>query len=105
MNKQPIGRKSIFLILITYLAFISLGLPDGLLGIAWPFMSEKFSVPIDSLGILLIGMTAGYLTTSTSTGKILTIVPLGVLLTISCCLTGLSLLVYAYSNYWFLIIV
>lgn len=96
--------KSFFLILVMYLAFISLGLPDGLLGIAWPFMSSKFKIPLDSLGILLIGFTAGYLSTSSTSGKIIQLISLGRLLTLSCLLTGLSLLVYAYSNHWYLMI-
>lgn len=105
MNDSPrASHKSIFLILVSYLAFISLGLPDGLLGIAWPFMSSGFHVPLDSLGVLLIGFTTGYLFTSTASGKILRLMPLGMILTISCLLTGLSLLTYAFSSYWHLMI-
>ena len=35
-----------FLLLLIYLAFISLGLPDSLLGSAWPVMHEAFQVPL-----------------------------------------------------------
>jgi fucose permease len=104
MNNQKGISHSLLLIIISYLAFISLGLPDGLLGIAWPFLSERHSVPLDSLGILLISFVAGYLATSTTSGKIVTIIPLGVLLALSCSITGLSLLAYAFSNYWFLVV-
>ncbi len=34
------------LLAIIYLAFISLGLPDGLLGAAWPTMYQEFAVPV-----------------------------------------------------------
>jgi len=95
------GNKSFFLILVMYLAFISLGLPDGLLGIAWPFMSSRFHVPLDALGILLVCFTAGYLSTSSTSGKILNIISLGALLIVSCLLTGVSLLVYAFASYWY----
>lgn len=95
------GNKSVFLILVMYLAFVSLGLPDGLLGIAWPFMSFRFQVPLDALGILLICFTAGYLSTSSASGKILHLISLGALLAISCLLTGLSLLTYAFTDYWY----
>lgn len=97
--------RQLLLILISYLAFISLGLPDGLLGVGWPFMSDKLGVPLDALGILLIGFVAGYLSTSTTSGKILRFIPLGLLLSLSCCITGLSLLAYALSDYWFLVII
>ena len=95
---------SFFLVVVTYLAFISLGLPDGLLGIAWPFMSSRANVPIDSLGILLFGFTTGYLSTSSTSGKIVKLMSLGTLLAISCTLTALSLLIYAFSDAWYVMI-
>lgn len=88
-----------------YLAFISLGLPDGLLGIAWPFMSKRFNVPLDALGILLVCFTAGYLLTSSTNGKILKLLSLGSLLMVSCLLTAFSLLAYAFTEYWYLAII
>jgi fucose permease len=105
MKHRKNSKRNLLLILVSYLAFISLGLPDGLLGISWPFMSGKLGVPLDSLGILLICFVVGYLSTSTTSGKIMRVMPLGLLLTISCCLTGLSLLAYAFSDYWFLVII
>jgi fucose permease len=98
-------RTSFFLVVVTYLAFVSLGLPDGLLGIGWPFMSSRANVPIDSLGILLFGFTTGYLFTSSTSGKILKLMSLGILLAISCMLTALSLLTYALSDVWYIMIV
>ncbi len=103
MKKQN-SPNHLLLILISYLAFISLGLPDGLLGVSWPFISERLQVPLDSLGILLIGFVAGYLSTSTTSGKIMTKIPLGFLLSGSCALTGLSLLGFAFLDQWFLIV-
>ena len=41
-----------FLLLLIYLAFISLGLPDALLGSAWPVMSGQFSVPVSYMGLV-----------------------------------------------------
>ena len=40
------------LLAIIYLAFISLGLPDALLGAAWPAMHEGMNVPISYAGII-----------------------------------------------------
>ncbi len=42
--------------MLAYAAFVALGMPDGLLGIAWPTMRVDFGVPIDALGLLLVGM-------------------------------------------------
>ncbi len=97
---MPKESKSFFVILVMYLAFISLGLPDGLLGIAWPFMSSKFDVPLDTLGILLVCFTTGYLLTSSTNGQILKLLSLGRLLMLSCLLTAFSLLTYALTDYW-----
>ncbi len=46
--------------LLAYAAFIALGMPDSLLGIAWPTMRADFGVPLDMLGTLLIGSVSGY---------------------------------------------
>jgi len=104
MKSPKSVQSNLLLILIAYLAFISLGLPDGLLGISWPFISERHGVPLDSLGILLISFVAGYLTTSTTSGKIISLIPMGLVLSISCAVTGLSLLGFAFSNHWLLVI-
>lgn len=105
MTPSCITRTSAFIVLVTYLAFISLGLPDGLLGIAWPYMSERSGVSLDSLGILLISFTSGYLSTSSTSGKIIRMISLGLLLAISCFLTATSLLMYVITNLWFILIV
>ena len=47
------------LLAIIYLAFISLGLPDGLLGSAWPTMYTEFHVPVSYAGIISIIISLG----------------------------------------------
>lgn len=105
MEKSKTSGSYWLLIIVSYLAFISLGLPDGLLGASWPSISQDAQVSIDSLGILLISFVGGYLSTSTTTGHILTRISLGLLLSLSCAVTGISLLAYAYANFWFMIII
>lgn len=41
------------LLLIIYLIFISLGLPDAMLGSAWPTMYRQFQVPVSYAGIIV----------------------------------------------------
>jgi len=38
------------LLILAFVAFISLGLPDGLIGVAWPSMRQSFGLPLDALG-------------------------------------------------------
>lgn len=47
------------LLVIIYIAFISLGLPDGLLGSAWPSMYEMLNVPVSFAGIISMIISGG----------------------------------------------
>ncbi len=82
------------------LAFISLGLPDGLLGVAWPSIRAFFGLELDRLGALLILTTVGYVTSSFSSGRLLQRMNLGAVLAVSCALTGAGLLGYANATSW-----
>ncbi len=42
------------LLVIIYIAFISLGLPDSVLGAAWPIMYREMNVPVSYAGYLLL---------------------------------------------------
>ena len=52
------------LLIIIYLAFISLGLPDSLLGSAWPVMQQNFQVPISYAGIVTMIISGGTICSS-----------------------------------------
>ena len=52
------------LLAIIYLSFISLGLPDSLLGSAWPSMYREFSVPVSYAGIISMIIAAGTIVSS-----------------------------------------
>jgi hypothetical protein len=47
---------------------VSLGLPDGLLVVAWPSMRGTFCLPLEALGPLLAGFTTGYVVSSFAAG-------------------------------------
>jgi fucose permease len=82
------------------LAFVSLGLPDGLLGVAWPSIRASFGLELDALGALLIAATTGYVASSFSSGLVLGRLNLGTVLAVSCGLTAAALLGYASSSSW-----
>ena len=44
---------------VIYLAFISLGLPDSLLGSAWPVMYQELGTSVSSAGIISMIIAAG----------------------------------------------
>lgn len=80
---------------LAYLAFISLGLPDALLGVGWPSMRSDFGVSIEAVGLILTVGVTGYLASSVSTGFALAHLGVGRLLAASTALVALGLGVYA----------
>jgi fucose permease len=51
--------------------FVALGLPDGMIGTAWPALRTGFGVPLDGLGIVLLLSTAGAVCSSSVAGLVL----------------------------------
>jgi fucose permease len=98
-------RAYIGLILLSFIAFISLGLPDGLLGVAWPSIRETFSLRLDALGILLVASTAGYITSSFLSGKLIAKLGVGGTLAASCFLTGAGLIGYTLVPAWWMLVI
>ena len=91
-------------IVLAYVAFIALGMPDGLLGIAWPTMRVDFGIPLDSLGMLLFASVTGYMTSSFLSGTLISRMGVGSLLTVSCLLTGSALVGYTLVPTWWMMV-
>lgn len=68
---MPPQQAGLLLLGLAYLGFSSLGLPDGLLGVAWPSIRAYFNLPLDALGTLLVLFTLGYLMSNFSSGRLL----------------------------------
>lgn len=87
------------------MAFIALGMPDGLLGVAWPSIHTNFAIPLDAMGMLLITATTGYLVSSFFSGRLIARFGVGRLLVASCALTGLALISYTLVPQWWMMVV
>ncbi|WP_433131962.1 MFS transporter [Micromonospora sp. CA-240977] len=96
MSTAP-ARPRAALLLLAYLAFVSLGLPDGLLGVGWPSIRSDFGVPTEAVGLVLTAGTVGYLTSSVLAGFTLARIGVGALLAGSTLLASLALTGYALS--------
>ena len=59
-----------FLLALIYIAFISLGLPDSLLGSGWPVMHEDLNVPISFMGIISMIISGGTIVSSLFSDKL-----------------------------------
>ena len=97
-------RSGAGLAILAGIAFVGLGLPDGLLGVAWPSMRRTFGVSLDALGALLTATTAGFVASSLLGGRAMRALGLGGVLALSCAATGLSLFGYAASSSWWVVI-
>jgi fucose permease len=92
------------LVLLAFIAFIALGLPDGLLGVGWPSVRTSFGIPLDAIGMLLLASVAGYMTSSFLSGMLLSRLGVGRVLAASCLITGLTLISYTFVPQWWMMV-
>ena len=93
------------LLALIYLCFISLGLPDSLLGSAWPTLHVEMGVPISYAGIISAIISVGTIVSSLSSARIVAKIGAGKLTAISICLTAVALFGFSISNkFWMLIL-
>ena len=89
------------LLVIIYLAFISLGLPDSLLGSAWPVMHMEFSVPISYAGAVSMMIAAGTIISSLLSDRLTRKLGTGRVTAISVGMTAAALFGFSISGtYW-----
>ena len=89
------------LLVIIYLAFISLGLPDSLLGSAWPVMHMEFGVPISYAGAVSMMIAAGTIISSLLSDRLTRKLGTGRVTAISVGMTAAALFGFSISGtYW-----
>ena len=93
------------LLVIIYLAFISLGLPDSLLGSAWPVMHLEFGVPISWAGVVSMIIAAGTIVSSLFSDRLTRRLGAGRVTAISVGMTAVALFGFSVSRaYWMLLV-
>ncbi|RCX23804.1 fucose permease [Fontibacillus phaseoli] len=90
-----------FLIII-YLSFISLGIPDALLGSAWPIMHHDIGAPFGSAGLISMIIAGGTIVSSLASGSLIHKLGTGKITLISCFLTAAALFGFSFapSLFW-----
>ena len=83
---------------LIYLAFISLGLPDPLLGSSWPIMSVEFGAPIESAGIISFIISIGTIISSLLAHRVIRRFGTGKVTVVSVAMTAVSLLGFSLSG-------
>ena len=93
------------LILIIYMSFVSLGLPDALLGSAWPMMSLDLGVPVSYAGAVSMIIAAGTIVSSLLSDRMTRLLGTARVTALSVAMTALALMGFSFSNaYWMLLI-
>ena len=93
------------LLAVVYLAFISLGLPDSMLGSAWPSMFVDFDVPVSFAGIVSAIIAFGTIISSLASDRVTRRLGASKTTALSALITALSLLGFAFSTEFWMICV
>lgn len=93
------------LLAIIYLSFISLGLPDSLLGSAWPSMSQDFSVPLSYAGVISMLIAFSTVISSLQSDRLTKKFGTGKVMVVSVAITALALFGFSMTrSFWMLCI-
>ena len=91
------------LLAIIYMAFISLGLPDALLGAAWPTMQPEFGVPISYAGIISMIIAVGTIVSSLQSDRLTRRLGAGKVTVVSVAMTAAALIGFSLTHsFWLL---
>ncbi|HIT53254.1 MAG TPA: MFS transporter [Candidatus Fimivicinus intestinavium] len=91
------------LLAIIYVAFISLGLPDSLIGSAWPVMYGELGVALSSAGVITMIISGGTIVSSLLSDRLTRKFGAGLVTAVSVLMTAVALFGFSISNaFWML---
>jgi fucose permease len=92
-----------FIIIIIYISFICLGLPDSLLGVSWPLIRTEFDVSLSAVGPIYMMIAGGTIISSFFSGKVLNRFGTAKVTAVSTAMTALGIIgfYFAPSVHWF----
>ena len=92
------------LLIIIYIAFIGLGVPDSLLGSAWPALHTELNIPLEAVSVLTFIISGCTVLSSMFSAKILNKIGTARVTAVSTAMTALALLGFSFtSSFWFMI--
>ncbi|MDR1870191.1 MAG: MFS transporter, partial [Treponema sp.] len=94
---------SLLLLIIIYLSFISLGLPDSVFGSAWPSMYNLLNVPLHYAGYVFMIAAGGTVISSVFSAKIIRRFGTGIVTAVSVLMTAAALIGFSFSNSFYLL--
>ena len=94
---------TLLLLVIIYISFISLGLPDALLGSAWPSMYHLLNVPLHYAGFIAMIAAGGTVISSVFSAKVVRRLGTGLVTAVSVLMTAAALIGFSLSHsFWLL---
>lgn len=92
------------LLIIIYIAFIGLGVPDSLIGSAWPAIHTELNIPVEAVSIITLIISGCTVLSSMFSAKILNKLGTAKITALSTAMTAIALLGYAFApTFWFMI--
>ncbi len=88
------------LLVLAYAAYVSLGLPDTVFGVAWPSLRAEFGISQRSIGAVLSAAMGGYFLSGLAAGGAVARLGVGGVLTLSGALVATALFGYALAPSW-----
>ncbi len=99
-NPHIRARPGYFLLALAFIGFISLGLPDAVIGVAWPSVRDTFDLPQGAVGVVLVTSGVGYLLSSFFAGRLMQAFGIGVVLAGSTGLVAGAMFGFGHSPIW-----
>ena len=99
-SKGDAVSRTRLLLVLAYLGFVSLGVPDIVLGAAWPAIRGEFGLPLDAAGAAVLLTTCGVVLSSAASARIRAQLGTGAVLIASTALASLALLLSAGAARW-----
>ena len=100
MNRPFPARPGAFQLALAFIAFVSLGLPDAIIGVAWPSVRETFQLRQGAVALVLVVSGVGYLLSSFFAGRLVQAFGIGLVLAASSGLVATAMYGFGFSTIW-----
>lgn len=100
MNRITLARPDYLLLALAFIGFISLGLPDAVIGVAWPSVRDRFHLRQGAFGFVLVISGVGYLLSSFFAGRLMHAFGIGLILAGSTGLVAAAMFGFGFSPIW-----
>lgn len=104
MNQSTSSRPSTFLLCLAFIGFVSLGLPDAVIGVAWPSVRDTFGLRQGAVGLVLVVSGLGYLLSSFFAGRLMQTFGIGLVLAASTGLVATAMYGFGFATMWWIFV-